>query len=235
MGKNKISLYKRVPRSNVYKVGDPSVINQELIDSVNWPEGDPYCGFIFKRTLLDPSRPLKFRVSKKYAQMLYCFSAGAGIKLPPQPSSAGITSRPPKNLAELVRLSYLEKTRLLRKEGRRAGYSVRNDWEIYKKKFLPKAKALLFFKNGKFLTLAVYFRRKNICGNIENYISWHPKLSGFTQAEVRSVRYQEAAWLRKCGKGRVSGYCITTVDENYRFLASMGFATDRVVFERKDA
>lgn len=148
---------------------------------------------------------------------------------------AGITARPPKNLAELVRLSYLEKMKLLRREGKKAGYSVRHDWELYKKKFLPKAKALIFFKKGKFLTLAVYFRRKNIYGEMENYISWHPKLKDLAPAEARSVQYQEAVWLSKSGKYRVSSFCMAKVDAYYKFVASLGFETDRVVFERKGA
>lgn len=235
MGKNNIRLYKKFARMNVYKAGDGAVIDQKLLDSVDWPQKNPYCSFIIKRVPLNPARPLRFAVSNKYAQMLYCFYPKSGIKLHPPPATTGITARPPKSLAELVRVSYLEKVKLLKLEGKKAGYSVRHDWQVYKTKFLPKAKALLFFKGEKFQTLCVCFRRRNIYGEMESYISWHPKLGGLTPAEARSVRYQEALWLKKHEKGRVSGFSMAKGDANYKFLAALGFETDRVVFERKDA
>ena len=235
MAKTKIRLFKKFPRMDVYKVGDASLIDQKLIDSVDWPEANPYCAFIIKRIPLSPAKPLKFKISRRYYQMLYCFSPKSGIKIPTQPPLAGITARPPKNLAELVRMSYQEKVKLLKQEGKKAGYSVRNDWKEYKNKFLPKAKALLFFRGKRFLTHAACFRRRNIYGDMETYMSWHPKFDGLTPAEIRSMLYQEAIWLKKINKDRVSRFCMSKVDRAYKFLAEMGFETDRVLLERKNA
>jgi len=232
MGKIKVSLYRKDERGNTYKVGDRSAIDQTLLDSLDLPKDKPYCGFIFKRVPLKSLKPLRFKVSTKYHQMFYCFSPESGVKLPPEPAAAGITSRLPKNLAELVRYTRLEHRELIKREGKKAGYSARHDLEDYVKKFLPKAKALLFFKKGKFLTHGAYFKRKNMYGFTDNYMSWHPKLEGLTPAERRSINYQEAVWLKNSGKHRVSLFNSAKMDAYYRFFADMDFQTDRVLFER---
>jgi hypothetical protein len=224
---------KVTPRGDWYRVNNPSDIDQKLLDSINWPEDKPYLNFIFPKQKMSAAKPLRLKLPKKYLVAVNCMSGGRGIKVPPKPSSlAGIATRPPKDLAEFRRLNKMELKELLRKEGKKAGYSVWNDYKLYEKETMPKAKALLFYRKGKFTGLAVHFKSKIFSIGTCDHLGWHSDFKGFTPAERRSAEYQQALWLRKTVKHGFSVFGDTVLGPYDKYIASLGLVIGRVRIER---
>lgn len=227
----KISLFKSTPRVDWYKVPGPGAVDQKLIDSLDWPVEKPYVCFIFPRTKLDPAKPLRFKVSRKYMGNVRVFTPARTLKLPPEPASlAGITVRPPKSLAELKRVNRLDHAAHLKRDGKKAGYSAWNEYKAYEKTFMPKATALMFFRKGKFFGLAVHFPHDIFNVGKRDHLGWHVSFKGLNPAERRSAEYQQALWLKKTAR---RGLTLSLGDgESYKFFARMGLTADRIGYER---
>lgn len=226
-------LVKITSAGPIYKVSQPAQINEKMIDSIAWPKGDYYRNFMFSQVTLNPVKPLKFKVSKRYIQMLSCFSPRSGITtMPPPAYMPGIIAREPKNLKELVRLNRLAHTALLKRLGKRANISARKDYALFEKTYLPKAKALLFFKDSRFAGILVHFSRTGLFGDKQDYIAWHDRFIGLSPKEIKAAQYQLALWLKKTTRRRISVFLTPGKNEMYKFFGKLGFVTSRVLFEK---
>lgn len=230
---NKLKPFKSTPLGDHYKVKSPSQVTQKLIKSVDWAEDKPYLSFAFPMRKLSPSKPLRFKVSGKYLKTIHCFVGKSGVKIPPVPRSmAGITTRPPKSLAELKRLNRLDHKAHLKSQGKKAGYSAWHDYKVYEKEYMPHASALVYFRKGKFIGLTVHFKAKTLMNGIKDHLGWHLDYSFFTPAERRSAEYQEALWLKKTAKRGISMRIDPAPDAYYKFFSRLGISANRVIFER---
>jgi hypothetical protein len=224
---------KITPRGDWYRVKSPADINQKLLDSVDWPKDKPYLNFIFPKQKVSAAKPLRFKVSRKNLVSVNCVATGRGIKVPPKPASlAGIVTRPPKDLAEFKRLNKLDHKEVLRKEGKKAGYGVWNDYKRYEKELMPIAKALLFYRKGKFAGLAVHFKSDIFSIGKCDHLGWHAGFEGFTPAARRSAEYQQALWMKKTAKRGLSVLTDLPLGPYFKFLAGLGLVTGRVRLER---
>lgn len=224
---------KVTPRGDWYRVKSPADVNQKLLDSIDWPKDKPYLNFLFPKQKISAAKPLRFKVPRKYIMSVHCISGGRGIKVPPEPSSlAGIVTRPPKNLAEFKRLNKMEHKEVLRKEGKKAGYSVWNEYKRYEKEIMPRAKALLFYRKGKFSGLAVHFKSEIFSIGTRDHLGWHAGFEGFTAAERRSAEYQQALWMKKTAKRGLSVLMDPVPCPYYKFIANLGLVVGRVCVER---
>ncbi len=222
---------KRTPRGDWYSVERPGLVDQKLLNSLDWPVDKPYMTFIFPKQKVNPAKPPRFKVSRKYLNFIRCFAVPKAIKLPAEPASlAGIVVRPPKNLAELKRINRQDHKAHLKKAGKKAGYSVWNEYKFYEKEYMPKASALLYFRKGKFFGLSVHFPCKVFKAGTKDHLGWHVSFKGLTQAERRSAEYQQALWLNKTTRCGLS--LSLSPGESYKFFAGLGLTTDRVTFER---
>ena len=216
-----------------YRVKGPADVNQKLLDSIDWPKNKPYLNFVFPKKKFNVAKPLRLKVSGKYLVALHCVSDGRGIKVPPAPSSlAGIETRAPRSLAEFKRLNKMEYKETLRKEGKEAGYSVWHDYKRYEKEIMPTAKALLFYRKGKFSGLAVLFKSKIFLVGTRDHLGWHAGFEGFTPAERRSAEYQQALWMKKTAKRGLSILTDLTPGPYYRFISGLGLYIGRARVER---
>jgi hypothetical protein len=121
---------------------------------------------------------------------------------------------------------------VLRKEGKKAGYSAWNEYKRYEKELMPTAKALLFYRKEKFAGLAVHFKSDIFFMGKCDHLGWHTGFEGFTPAERRSAEYQQALWMKKTAKRGLSVLTDFTAGSYYRFLAGLGLVTGRVRVER---
>lgn len=224
--------FKITSAGPIYKVPQASLVNQKLIDSISWPKEDYYRNFMFKQVKLNPLKPLRFNVSRKYIQMLSCFSPRAGIKVPPATHMPGIVAREPRNLKELIRFNRLAHAILLKRLGKRVNISARKDYALYEKSFLPKAKALLFFKDKDFSGILVHFARTGLFGDKQDYIAWHDRFVGLSPKEILAAQYQLALWLKKTTRRRISVFLTPSNNDMYKFFGKLGFVTSRVLFEK---
>jgi hypothetical protein len=221
------------PRGDWYRVKGPADIDQKLLDSIDWPKDKPYLNFVFPKQKLSAAKPLRFKLSGKYLVSINCVAGARGIKIPPMPSSiAGIATRPPENLAELKRLNKLDHKEVLRKEGKEAGYSVWHDYKRYEEEIMPKAKALLFYRKGKFSGLAVHFKSEFFSIGKCDHLGWHSDFKGYTPAERRSAEYQQALWMKKTAKRGLSVLLDPVPGPYYKFIAGLGLVLGRVRVER---
>lgn len=224
---------KVTTRGDWYRVKSAADVNQKLLDSIYWPKDKPYLNFVFPEQKISVAKPLRLKVSRKHIVSINCISNGKGIKVPPLPSSfAGIVTRPPKDLAEFKRLNKMDHKEVLRKEGKKAGYSVWNEYKRYEKEIIPKAKALLFYRKGKFSGLAVHFRSEIFSIGTRDHLGWHAGFEGFTAAERRSAEYQQALWMKKTAKRGLSVLLAPVPDAYYKFIANLGLVVGRVSVER---
>jgi len=224
---------KVTARGDWYRVKGPADVNQKLVDSIDWPKDKPYLNFVFPKQKISAAKPIRLKVSRKYLVSINTISGAGGIKVPPKPSSlAGIVTRPPKDLAELKRLNKMDQKEVLRKEGKKAGYSVWNDYKRYEQEIMPKAKALLFYRKGKFSGLAVHFKSEIFSLGTCDHLGWNPGFEGFTAAERRSAEYQQALWMKKTAKRGLSVILDPVPNQHYKFIAGLGQVVGRVRMER---
>ena len=223
---------KVTPRGDWYRIKSPAELNRALA-SIDWPKDKPYANFIFPKRALAAIKTDWLKLPRGYMLAVNCIAGGRGLKVPPAPPSlAGIETRPPKDLAEFRRLNRLESKKLLKREGKKAGYSVNNDLAMYEKEIMPKAKALLFYRKGKFSGLAVHFRADIFSVGVRDHLGWHDDFRGFSPAERRSAEYQQTLWLKKTAKRGLSVFWGMDSSAHNKYLLGLGLFSGRIRLER---
>lgn len=219
-------------RGDWYMIKGPAELKRAL-SAIEWPKEKPFMNFIFPKVALRAIKKQSLRLPRNYMMSINCEEGRGGIKVPPLPSSfAGIETRPPKNLSEYKRLNRLELKQLLKKEGKRAGYSPWNDYKTYEKEVMPKAKALLFFRKGKFAGLAAHFKSDIPYIGVCDHLGWHSDFKGFSPAERRSAEYQQALWMKNTAKRGLSVFSGGLTGKHYNFLLGLGLYVRRIRLER---
>ncbi len=225
--------FKVTPRGDWYRIKGPAELDQKLLDSINWPKEKPFINFVFAPQKMDAAKVLRFKLSRKYLASINCVAGGRGVKVPAKPATlAGIEVRPPKDLAELKRLNRMDHARLLKEEGKKAGYSAWNDYKLYENEIMPKAKALVFYRKGKFAGLAVHFKSDIPVLGCVDHLGWHSAFKKFTPAERRSAEYQQALWMKKTATHGLSVLLDSVPGPYYKFIAGLGLYAARVRVER---
>ena len=229
----KLEPFKVTKTGPLYRVKRPSQVDRKLIDSVEWRKEQRLLSFDFKPVRV-PSKPIPFKIPRKYCWRVACYSTGPGIKsaLKPCPE-AGITSRPPASFAEHLRASWAAYRSYRKKWGKLVPPGIIAAYPKYVKESVKKSTSLMIFRGKKLVGLFSHLKTTGVLDDKQNYVCWYELFPGLTAAERRSARCQASHWLKKTAKRRVSVLVESYEKDAFEFFSSLGFTTRRVVIERR--
>jgi len=217
----------------VYKIGVPRRIDAALLDSLDIPKEAKSVRIMLKK-LVPLGKFPQIGLPGRYMARLACNSAGKNVKYVGKAvPAAGLEARPPEDKAELKR-AY----RLARKEyvsawkGKLCGY-VLSSLDEFEKKYLPKARTLIVFRDGKQVGVYILLKSKDTDGKPRDLVAWHNPVRGLSAAERRSFWYQGAVWLNKTAKFPLVVGLDSFDKESLKFFADLGFKSNRIKIERK--
>lgn len=230
----KLKPFKVTKSGPLYRVKRPSQVDQELIESVEWRKDHRLLSFDFKPVRV-PSKPIPFKIPRKYCWRVACYSPGLGIKsaLKPCPP-AGITSRPPASGAEHLRATRVTYKSYLKKWGKLVSQGMIKNYPEFEKECVKKSVSLLMFKGNKLVGLFSHIKTTGVLGDKQNCVTWLELFGGLTAAERRSAYSQAALWFKKTTKRKVSVLAESYEKDAFKFFSSLCFTTRRVVIERRD-
>jgi len=221
-----------VVAGKVYKIAAPKRIDMALLKSFDWPKDAPSLRLeLTTPALLGKLAPVK--VPSSYWVRLACYSAGKGLEYSAKAvPAAGIEARPPKNFAELKRISLMAHKKFRQTWGKRMSKSFWADSRTYEQEHLPNTKSLIMFRKGKPAALYSLLEYQPLKGKKFSLVAWHNPLGKLSAAERRSVWHQASLWLSRTAK-RQLGVGLDGFDtESIEFFSGLGFRVPRLRFER---
>jgi hypothetical protein len=230
----KMKPYKITSNAALYRVKDAGQVNQELVDSVDWPKSKVMLGFDFKQLPLVAGKPPRFKVSKELDHRIACYSPGIGLKKPEAFPAAGIEVRSPKSFAELKKVNTLCHKAFYKQWGKLVRHDYKAELKEYEKDYLAKTQSLIILKNGKPAGLYSHMQFQSVLGMKLDTLTWHNLLPGLSLGERRSAHYQAALWLKDTCTTKIAVVFSLFDREAYEFFSGLGFYTRRALFIRRN-
>jgi hypothetical protein len=216
-----MEILKRTPKTIVYKLPDFSVIGNDFVAALEWPEGINVQMFLFEKPISSECEIMAGISSDRLVGLGYSYSpsksADSKIKL-----CAGI-SPVDLDLEALGRLYYDTQSEFYKKWESELGDSYMKETNMVIEKMLPSAKVAALAKDGRTIALLTTVKWKDCLEQPADWVTWVWIDHTLPKVERNNIGEYFSRWIDVNSDKKVQCFINAFNIRSQKFFRRLGF------------